>query len=570
MPRRRRQPIRLWIHITAELWRLILLTLGVLVSVLAFAVAIKPLADGKIGPAEALRFMGLAVVPMLQYALPFAAGFGATLAYHRFSADNEVVAAHASGVSHRSILAPALLSGIVLSLVLLAMSQQIIPAFLRSMEQMITQDVAKMLVNSIQRGQSVTIGDMRVYADGVARVTNPGPGVADEFILSKVGVVRVDGKNQVKQDFTAVRARVWVMLPGAVESETQDESSSTVIFEVEDAVMSEPGRMMVWDERRAFWTDAGRAFKDDPKFLTFSELRRLGREPDRMNWIDSLRSELATRLMTKAVTERMQSDLIANRRLEMSDAQRRPMVIHASSMQWNADRQRWEFIPRREGGVIDVEIRRSEGPQGVTRISAREVELYPAFRAGPAEQRLVFELRARQAVVRGLDAATGSRDAAAATVAERAYTDLTYEAGQDEAIADKSRTPLAALLGMVDDRVARGGPDPWLTGKRDELVGKIGRLQREILSKQHERFAMSIACLVMVVTGAITAVQLSQSLPLTVYLWSFFPALITVITISTGQQVTHDKGILGLIILWGGVGLLGVYGALGYARLARH
>mgnify|MGYP000423281398 CR=1 FL=1 len=37
--------------------------------------------------------MLLAMPPMLQYALPFAACFGATLAYHRFAADNEAVAA---------------------------------------------------------------------------------------------------------------------------------------------------------------------------------------------------------------------------------------------------------------------------------------------------------------------------------------------------------------------------------------------------------------------------------------------------------------------------------------------
>ena len=52
--------------------------------------------------------MGLAMVPMLQYVLPFAAGFGATLAYHRQTSENELTAAKASGVSHRALLMPAL------------------------------------------------------------------------------------------------------------------------------------------------------------------------------------------------------------------------------------------------------------------------------------------------------------------------------------------------------------------------------------------------------------------------------------------------------------------------------
>ncbi len=572
---RRRQPLQLWLYILIELWRLILLTLGVLVLVLAFAVAIKPLADGKIGPLEALRFMSLAVVPMLQYSLPFAAGFGATLAYHRLSADNEIVAAHASGVSHRSILAPALISGGILAVMLVVLSQQIIPAFLRSMEQMITQDIAKILVNSIQRGQSVALGDMRVYADNVVRVEPlPGSGATDEFILSHVGVVRVDPKNSVRQDFTASRAHVWVMAPGSMPSAGDDSDSSTIIFQIEDPVMNEAGRYFFQGEGQVFAVDAGKAFKDDPKFLTYSDLRRLSAEPDRMNWIDSLRADLATRLMTKYVTEEMQERLVKDRQIVMRDSQDRQMIVKAGAMTWNQTKQRWELQPVRTNATIDIEIRREgddkTGPGSTTRLSARDVVLIPSYRSARPDQRLVFTLGAKNAVVRGLDAATGSRDAAAATVAERSYSDLTYPPGEHAALTDKRQTSMAALVEMVDQRVKDYGPDPFLTDKKDELLTKVDKLEREILSKQHERMAMAAACLVMVVTGAITAVQLSQSLPLTVYLWSFFPALAALITISTGQQVTHDKGMWGLLILWGGVGLLGLYGAMGYVRLARH
>lgn len=570
---RRRQPLQLWLYISLELWRLIFLTLGVLVLVLAFAVAIKPLADGKIGPVEALRFMALAVVPMLQYALPFAAGFGATLAYHRLSADNEVIAAHASGVSHRSILAPALLSGIVLAGTLALLSQQIIPAFLRSMEQMVTQDIAKILINSIQRGQAVAVGDMWVYADSATRVPPlPEGGATDEFVLTRVGVIKRDTKGNIRQDFTASRAHVWVMPPGAIPATGDDESSSTIIFAIENPVVNEAGKMFGRSEGQTFAVTAGKAFKDDPKFLTYSDLQRLRREPDRMNWIDSIASDLAAQLLAKDVTEEMQARLAVDRSLPLHDAQNRDMVVKAGGMVFSEAKRRWELLPVREGGAIEIEIHRAEGstdPQATTRISARSVFLEPSFRAGRADQRLVFKLRAQGAVVRGLDQSTGSRTAAAATVDERVYPDVTYPPGAHAVLVDRSRTPLPRLLEIANQRVA-AQPDPWLTSKRDELVYKIAKLDREIVSKQHERFAMALACLVMVITGAITAVQLSQSLPLTVYLWSFFPALAALITISTGQQVTHDKGLWGLLILWGGVGILGVYGAMGYTRLARH
>src|SRR5688500_9453843 len=96
-------PLTIWRYTAIELGRLVLLTTSVLVVVIVFAAAVRYTAAGKLGPLETLRFMGLAMVPMLQYALPFAAGFGATLAYHRIAQDNELKAAAASGLSHRAL-----------------------------------------------------------------------------------------------------------------------------------------------------------------------------------------------------------------------------------------------------------------------------------------------------------------------------------------------------------------------------------------------------------------------------------------------------------------------------------
>jgi len=118
--------------------------------------------------------------------------------------------------------------------------------------------------------------------------------------------------------------------------------------------------------------------------------------------------------------------------------------------------------------------------------------------------------------------------------------------------------------------MAGPAPDAFVAAPAAELANEIRLLRNEVVSKQHERFAAAAACAVMVVSGAVTAVSLSQSLPLTVYLWSFFPALATTILISSGQQLAHDKGTPGLLVLWGGVAVLGAYAFMGYWRLARH
>ena len=120
-----------------DLWKRILLTASILVTVIAFAAAIRPLADGKVGAVDALRFMGLAIVPMLQYALPFAAGFAATLTYHDFASDNEAMACSAGGISYKAMLGPAAFTGLALGLVIYALTTTAIPRFFSQIEQLI-------------------------------------------------------------------------------------------------------------------------------------------------------------------------------------------------------------------------------------------------------------------------------------------------------------------------------------------------------------------------------------------------------------------------------------------------
>jgi hypothetical protein len=104
----------------------------------------------------------------------------------------------------------------------------------------------------------------------------------------------------------------------------------------------------------------------------------------------------------------------------------------------------------------------------------------------------------------------------------------------------------------------------------EQLARRIKDLMRETMSKEHERLAMGVACLVMILMGTVMAMRLRDSLPLTIYLWAFFPALATVITISAGQQLTHGHGLIGLTLLWGGVLALGVYAMNEFVRLAKH
>lgn len=557
-------PISLWRYITLELWRIIALSAAVLVSVIAFAASIKPMADGKITPVEALQFMGLAVVPMLQYALPFAAGFGATLAYHRLSHDNEVTAAYAGGVSHRAVLMPAILTGLILGAGLLGLNQLVMPRFLRSMDVLIAQNLSKVLVNAVQRGQPVVREGTLLCADQVVVMdASKSPqlreaGAREWLVLRGVMVLIFDKKGNIEREATAKLAQV-VLLPGG----ESDGGATRAVVQLEQGSARDGDRAYAKFETLPLWMNITNAFNDDPKFLTFGELIDLREHPEGMNWIEMQRRDLAYHVGERVTTEAIQRRLSSEGRVTLRDPQGTEYVVHADGITVRAPDWRWVLRSNKAGGVIEVEKR----PVGAapTRYITTDAGLYTNM-GGPDRESRSMTLRLE------LDHVASGRSRSEQVAGERTklvISELSLVNGPLESLLDGKRTPVVKLLEDARPRVEKQG-DEFVKRPYTDLRRSLASLGREITSKQNERFAMGVACVVMVVAGAMTAVRLSGSLPLTVYLWSFFPALATVITISSGQQLTHQHGWPGLLVLWGGVGILGVYAAVGYWKLTRH
>src|SRR4030095_1077226 len=108
-------PWLLYRMMLVDLLRVIGLTAGVLVTVIAFGATIKPLTNDRLLEAsQTFKYLLAVMLPMLQFALPFAAGFGATLALHRMTADNEIQAMAVSGLSYRRIIVPIIALGLAL------------------------------------------------------------------------------------------------------------------------------------------------------------------------------------------------------------------------------------------------------------------------------------------------------------------------------------------------------------------------------------------------------------------------------------------------------------------------
>lgn len=562
-------PWTLWRYITLEVLRLVAISTAVLVAVIAFAAAVKPLADGKLSALAFLKFLFFAVPPMLAYALPFASGFGATLAYNRLTQDNEILAAKAGGLSHRRLLVPPLALGLGLALTLALLNEQVIPRFLTRMERLITQDVTQVMVRTIERGESVRVGSTEIYADEILRVApERGSGVIDQYLLMGVVGVDVDEEaepaDRVKAMVTARRA--WLLLiPGADAGFEPDTLAAVIRFE--DALgKKEDGTILGGAVLPAPPFGVPNPFKDDPKFLTWGELRALRKTPEEMNWIDARRIALAREYAGFETLVALRQRLRDEGKARMTGPRGEDVVVRSAALNPTGG---WVFQPSGASGRVEVEVFRPGGA-GIERYAARRGFLEFESVSGDDPSRppklagLTFTLRLEDVEVHTSD------DGSGLPTNERPKYEIPGLVAQGDPMEALRRMDCDELLDEVAYRVEGPGRVEHIAAAADALEREVRRLQREITSKQHERMAMAVSCLVMVITGAVTAMKLREALPLLVYLWSFFPALGAIILISSGQQMIHNTGLIGVPVLWSGVLVLGAYTLATLRVLQRH
>ncbi len=554
---RRGLPIQIWGSITGETLRLLIVSAMTLVGVIAFAVAVKPLSEGKVGASAAMTFMTIAMVPMLQYALPFAGGFAATLAYHRLSADNEGLAAMAGGLGHRWILAPAAAIGLALAIALGVASNTIIPRLFHAMERVLTRDAASVILSSVESGQSVVLGERKrdyweVFAGNALRLKPEGD-ARDHLALFNVLAVDVGRDGAARGYISAERVDAWFF-----DDRSQDEPGTAVQLRFSNALRTGADGGVFQEEFVSRRLRVPGAIRDDPKFLTWNEMSEVERRPEMLGGVEQRRRELQRRLAALNTVRAVRTAVRAGsceflRPADGAGVSER-LRIFGSDMRWTDGR--WAVSP--EPGMDRLRLERIEASGAVTLMSAASIEVLPD--ESPGAVRLVLN-----------DVLTAGRAGEPGTRRDRVEIAGLRRPGADAAAEPQ---PLDSASLLVEAGLVLGNPGPGDTeavaAAARDLRRKIKDVRREVMSKRHERLGYAAASLIMVVTGAVVGMRLRDSLPLPVYLWSFLPALFAVITVSAGQGLAHKTGSGGLFLLWGGVAALAVYTYFEYRKLRTH
>src|SRR5258708_4315776 len=133
----RRMSRTLFWYVFRDLLRIFFMASGALAGIMSFGGLLRPLTEHGLDASQVSKMLTYFTPAMTTYSFPVAALFAATMVYGRLSADNELTACRASGISFLSMTTPALVLGLAVALVSLLFLCFIVPVFTLKAEQVV-------------------------------------------------------------------------------------------------------------------------------------------------------------------------------------------------------------------------------------------------------------------------------------------------------------------------------------------------------------------------------------------------------------------------------------------------
>src|SRR3954462_13640786 len=166
-------PTLFW-YIFKDLLRVFLLANGALAGILSFGGLLRPLTEQGLEAWQVGLLLSYFTPAMTAYSLPIAALFATTVVYGRLSADNEVLACRAGGLSHLSLALPAAILGLLVAVVSALLLLFIVPIYTLKIEHVIYSNLAKIIANDIERKHQIRLPGMNLTVFARSAYLPPG------------------------------------------------------------------------------------------------------------------------------------------------------------------------------------------------------------------------------------------------------------------------------------------------------------------------------------------------------------------------------------------------------------
>ena len=464
-------------------------------------------------------------------------------------------------MSYRRILAPVLALGLVLTGLMFALSNTIVPSFFRLAERTVDSDVVTLLVNQLDTGQPFVIReqDLVIYADSARAVPADRAGGGATCRCASASSWRASRWASSTATATSSRtpppsAPSWRCTATATPTTPGSSSPCRGVVRYDPAtgglgrvesLMSRPIRVPS-------------PLRDNPKFFSAGDLAELWANPQQFDQVADIMRRLAGALATGEPPRA----LVQNRDRAVLHG-----VLSGDRYVLSAPiiREQGELLRLRSKGKQPVRVELFTG--GETRGEPARVYLAESgvlkVRTGglSAEPTIDLELENVEVIGRPDGPSGGDR---LIPIRQLRWPGSIFE-GDPEQMSPEALREMAQRPAYADS--------PQVTEVGFTLRDKIESLRRRITGQRHERAASAVSCMLLLLLGAVLSIRLRGQTPLVVYFWSFLLAIVTIVITSSGQNVAGATATplpLGLAVLWSGNALLLVVVLSVYRKLARH
>jgi lipopolysaccharide export LptBFGC system permease protein LptF len=556
-------------YIFWDLLKIFALTSGVLAGIMSFGGLLRPLTDYGLDSRQVATMLGYFMPAMQTYSLPIAALFATTMVYGRISADNEVVACRAAGVSHLALALPAMVLGLTVALLSLLLLCFIVPAFMLKAEKVIFSNVAQIIANSIERNHQIKLFDterdqVAVFAQSASVLpADPAKPREQAVVLHEPMIITYEPQTAAEKKDDAPRVpRDFYLASQVTAYITQGDASDDLTFTaIPEGGMKFPRKFAGGSEGGIQYTSFTGQYesliKEDTKFMDLFRLKELIQ--------DESKARRIRKLLAGFVVAEQEQGFLRDVMTQLSgDATE--CRLTSSEDTWIITRGRSAMALKKSELTIGPTAPSEEKPIKVRQMRHGEVrqeiaaqQLKIIARADNASGMLNVTLELQDASVR----IGGSESARASFV--RSF--------------DLKMPPDIAALPAARNATYYARAKSVLPDQQKQLLRAIYIVTNRARSELHSRVSFAVSCLILVMVGCALCLMFRSGNFLTAFALSVVPALITIALIIAGQQTAdnvpwdvthyHNSLHLGLALIWSGNIAVAAIAAVLLVRLQR-
>ena len=550
----------LFAYIFKDLFRIFLMASGALAGIMSFGGLLRPLTREGLDAGQVGRMLTYFGPAMTTYSFPVAALFATAVVYGRLSADNELTACKAGGVSLLSltVTGPALVLGLLVAFTSLMFLCFIVPASTLKVEKVIYSNLAKMVESRIERTHQIDLQQSTIFAQeahviGLAAGAPPGQQQVELIAPEIISTERDPGDRTLhvpKEFYTASRAYVYI------DPLTNGQEADVTIRLI--GGFKFPRRFVGATEASIAQTVYGpiripSPIKEDVKFMNIWRLKDL--------YADLLQSRRIQGVI---------ADFVKNgQRLNFNAAL-------ASELNGPAREKVFSF----ENG--DSYTLRLESPEVVASEYAGDVICpFPAHDSGqkPGARPVVFRQQRKgesTLVIHAANVVVRTRpnpDTGMAEVTVDLRDCMQTMESSDGAAAEPVRrekfvqqftVPLSdAARALAGQKLSfYESPDCKNLGDQHFLAHEKAIVTNQIIAESNGRASFAISCLILVLVGSSLGMMFRSGNFLTAFAVSFIPAMLSITLIIAGQRTagnvpynftaSNNPLQLGLALIWSG------------------